>query len=322
MQPLVSVIVPVYKTEKFLERCVESILAQTLKNIEVILVDDGSPDICPQICDRFAMEDSRVKVIHKKNGGLSDARNTGIAAAKGEYIGFVDSDDYIAPTMYEELYKAINESGVKLALCSFTCIDEQGILTDENHINPVKNETLTAEQLLPKLYETGGWFYIVAWNKLYHRSLLTTDFFPFGKIHEDEFVIAQTVYNAGKIACINKKMYYYIREREGSITNNQADIRHLDYLEAMILRYYYYQQVGMNSLLHDTRAILFRELEKFVLEVNENNLIVKERVNNIKQAYGCFNGLSLLEKIKWKLFCISPKMEKNYRYKKNIRNEE
>ena len=106
MEPLISVIVPVYKVEQYLDECVQSIINQTYKNLEIILVDDGSPDRCPEMCDEYARQDSRIKVIHKPNGGLSSARNAGIDIARGEYIGFVDSDDYIAHDMYEKLYNA------------------------------------------------------------------------------------------------------------------------------------------------------------------------------------------------------------------------
>ena len=112
-EELISVIVPVYKVEKYLNKCVQSIIQQTYTNLEIILVDDGSPDNCPQMCDEWAKKDSRIVVIHKKNGGLSDARNAGIAVAKGKYIGFVDSDDYIESTMYEDLYLAISKTCLK-----------------------------------------------------------------------------------------------------------------------------------------------------------------------------------------------------------------
>ena len=117
MQDLISVIVPVYKVEKYLKRCVDSILAQTYPCLEVILVDDGSPDGCPAICDEYAREDRRVRVIHKENGGLSDARNAGIDAAKGKFLGFVDSDDYVHPRFYELLLQALKGEGADIAGC-------------------------------------------------------------------------------------------------------------------------------------------------------------------------------------------------------------
>ena len=118
-QPKISVIVPVYETEGLLDRCVESIVGQTYKNLEIILVDDGSPDNCPAMCDEWAEKDSRIRVIHKENGGVSSARNAALDIATGDYIGFVDSDDWIEPEMYSSLIQKISESGKNIALCSY-----------------------------------------------------------------------------------------------------------------------------------------------------------------------------------------------------------
>ena len=127
MDVLVSVVVPVYKVEKYINKCIDSIINQTYKNLEIILVDDGSPDRCPQICDEYAKKDNRIKVIHKKNSGLGAARNTGIDAAKGEYIGFVDSDDWIMPNMYEEMVNCCENYQVPICECTISFIDENGI---------------------------------------------------------------------------------------------------------------------------------------------------------------------------------------------------
>ena len=125
-QPKISVIVPVYKVEKFLDRCVESIVGQTYENLEIILVDDGSPDNCPSMCDKWAEKDSRIKVIHKENGGVSSARNAALDAATGDFIGFVDSDDWIEPDMYESLMMRIDETGKDIAVCSYYSIEVSG----------------------------------------------------------------------------------------------------------------------------------------------------------------------------------------------------
>ena len=126
-KPLLSIIVPVYKVENYLQKCIDSILAQTFTDFELILVEDGSPDGCPALCDAAAAKDARIRVLHQKNGGLSAARNAGLDVARGEWIGFVDSDDYIAPEMYETLYKAVQNTGADLALCDYAAVDEAGI---------------------------------------------------------------------------------------------------------------------------------------------------------------------------------------------------
>lgn len=240
---LVSVIVPIYKVEKYLLRCVKSIQQQTYSELEIILVDDGSPDSCPQICDELAAQDTRIKVIHKANGGLSDARNVGIRSSTGEYLVFVDSDDEIAPEMIERLYTAVQLNGTKMALCNVLCIDETGLPTGESEGSPIQNEYLSADQILPRFYQKNGLFYIVAWNKLYHRSLFQEITFPVGKWHEDEFVAAQLIWKARRVVCIDYMGYHYVTQRAGSIMSIQNDVRHLDALEALLIRYRFYQEI-------------------------------------------------------------------------------
>ena len=127
MNDKISVIVPIYKVEDYLDRCIESIVGQTYSNLEIILVDDGSPDSCPQLCDEYAKKDSRIKVIHKQNGGVSSARNEGLKFAHGEYIGFVDPDDYVHPSMYEKLIDCIHKNQCQIAVCRFSHVNETGV---------------------------------------------------------------------------------------------------------------------------------------------------------------------------------------------------
>lgn len=146
-KPLLSIIVPVYDVERYLPKCIDSILAQTFTDFELILVEDGSPDNCPALCDAAAAKDARIRVIHQKNGGLSAARNAGLDAARGEWIGFVDSDDYIAPEMYEALYKAVQSTGADLALCDYAEVDETGALCPPMHIS-LAEQVFTGRELL------------------------------------------------------------------------------------------------------------------------------------------------------------------------------
>ena len=131
MKPLISVIVPIYKVEKYLAICVDSLLRQSYGNLEVILVDDGSPDECPAICDKYQNKDNRIKVIHKKNGGLSDARNVGLDIAQGEYVAFVDSDDFVDEDYIYKLYNALQQNGTSIAVCGIQIIDERNKVTDQ-----------------------------------------------------------------------------------------------------------------------------------------------------------------------------------------------
>lgn len=309
MDALISVIVPVYKVEKYLDRCVESIAAQSYRNLEIILVDDGSPDKCGGMCDSWAAKDQRIQVIHKQNGGLSDARNAGIQVSTGEYLVFVDSDDSIAPEMIERLYTAAQSNNTKMALCNVLCVDEIGLPTGESDGSPIQNECLSAEQVLPRFYQEKGLFYIVAWNKLYHRSLFIDGTFPVGKWHEDEFVAAQLIWKAGHVACIDYMGYQYVTHRVGSIMSAKNDVRHLDALEAMLIRYRFYQEIGQNKLLHETRARVLKALEEYYWGEPSRDPEFDNRMTQIRQGYGSLTGLPLKEWIKWKLFQINPKLE-------------
>lgn len=166
MNPLISVIVPVYKVEEYLPQCIESILAQTYRNLEIILIDDGSPDRCPQICDEYARKDPRICVIHQKNQGVSAARNAGLERATGDYIGFVDGDNSISPVMYENLLKLIEQYRVQIAMCRFRKVVSNQFPDDENPqsgILPI--EKAIAKILIP------GYYNCSLWNKLFDCRL-------------------------------------------------------------------------------------------------------------------------------------------------------
>ena len=183
-KPLISVIVPIFRVEKYLEKCVSSIISQTYSNLEIILVDDGSDDNCPTICDNFQAKDSRIKVIHKTNGGLSQARNYGLRIATGDFIGFVDGDDWIEPCMYEALLSALLDTGADIAACNYhkestDSKDIQRIATSsERHL-------YSSEEAMRMILSLTGFIRTLVWNKLYRRSLLANVFFTEGKIYED-----------------------------------------------------------------------------------------------------------------------------------------
>lgn len=211
MDELISIIVPVYKVESYLKKCIKSIVNQTYRNIEIILVDDGSPDDCGKICDEFSEQDSRIVVIHKENGGLSDARNAGLDIAKGNYIGFVDSDDWIACDMYEKLLNAIHKYDAEIAIC---CIKK--IRKDKTEVQDIERNIVYSKQ--KALYEL-----IVdknvnsfAWNKLYKKELFQNLRFPKGRVFEDTLFMYQIFEKANRVVHINEPLYYYLR-RDDSI---------------------------------------------------------------------------------------------------------
>ena len=216
---LISVIVPVYRVEKYLERCVKSILSQTYKNLEVILVDDGSPDQCPAICDACAEKDARVKVIHQENKGLSGARNAGIDAASGEYLAFVDSDDYVSPHFIEELYQLLQDTGCAIGQCRFSYVKGDGLVEEGDSAFCIYR----GESLMEQLYgpEEKATCFVVAWNKLYRAELFkeTGIRYPEGRIHEDEATTYRLFHEAKKLAFLDRALYGYYTENGGSITS-------------------------------------------------------------------------------------------------------
>lgn len=226
---LISIIVPVYKVEKYLERCVKSIQEQTYTNLEIILVDDGSPDRCGQLCDEFAKLDERIKVYHKENGGLSDARNYGVERANGEYIGFVDSDDYIHESMYEKLYEAIKKSGTLIVECGLTRVYKN---TLRPHYEGEDYFLILDKQGYLKEYLENRRLYGSAWCKLIHRDLAKKIKFPIGKIYEDAFYTLELLNNVDKYTLISGNYYYYYI-RENSITTRPFSSKDMNYIEIM-----------------------------------------------------------------------------------------
>lgn len=206
MNPKISIIVPVYKVEQYLHKCVGSILAQTFINFELILVDDGSPDNCGKICDEYAERDSRIKVIHKENGGLASARNAGLNIAQGDYVGFVDSDDWIESDMYELLYKMCVENNCDIASCtSKIYYNDKTVITGTHPlIIHNKNEAMKA-MLEGELYDE------VVWTKLFKRSLMQNIEFPVGMTYEDTAFTYKVIHNSEKVCCIGEPKYHYIK---------------------------------------------------------------------------------------------------------------
>lgn len=233
--PTVSVVVPVYRVEKYLDKCVGSICAQTFADFELILVDDGSPDNCPALCDAWAQKDSRIRVIHQKNGGLSAARNAGIEAALGQYLLFVDSDDYIESDMLRQLVCAAQRSGSKMTLCNLRYEDELGIPFLYPDFSSVQDAILDRNAFWNGYYSSQSAYYVVAWNKLYRRELFTSLRYPVGKLHEDEYVLQELVDQCDNICCLGYIGYHYV-QRSGSITNSAKNVDHLEYWEILLLR--------------------------------------------------------------------------------------
>lgn len=243
----ISVIIPVYNIECYLEKCIMSVLEQSYKNIEVILVDDGSKDQSGTICDEFCNNDQRVKVIHKTNGGLSSARNAGIQASEGEYLCFIDGDDYIHPQMIECLWNSISYANAQMAVCQFKYVYEnekvEYDLNDSNNKLTVFNRVEASELLFSKTPVS-----VVAWNKLYKRSLFDRINYPeFLKTREDEYIIHYLVYECEKVVYTSKELYYYI-QRNTSIMGSKSLVPKKDIIVALYDRYCFYLKVKEKEL--------------------------------------------------------------------------
>lgn len=238
MDSLISVIVPIYNVEKYLDRCVDSIINQTYKNLEIILVDDGSPDNCPQMCDDYAKKDSRIKVVHKENGGLSDARNAGMKVATGEYVSFIDSDDYISLDFYETLLQTMIDNDSDIVECSVVKFYENEKFVEYNDDLKVTNYD-TLDGLEGLINENP--FKQHVWNKLYKTNIALDIPYAVGKLNEDEFWTYQIFGKAKKVTRINKTMYYYF-QRGSSIMGNGYNIRRLDALEGKMNRQAYIEK--------------------------------------------------------------------------------
>lgn len=267
--PLISVIVPVYNVEPYLRRCIDSILNQTYQTLEILLVDDGSPDGCPQICDGYAELDGRVRVIHKPNGGLSSARNAGIAQAAGEWIGFVDSDDYIAPKMYEKLYDAVKQNDADLAICDYVFVDNAGKET-QTDCTSIGYEVLTKREAFNKLNILGpnrksSVKYITAVNKLYRRSIFDGCLFKECVLHEDEFFVHRMLECCTTVAVVGEVLYYYV-QRDGSITHSAFSVRRLDADRAFLDRHYYFLERDCPDLAYSALYQAYAHLLSFVLK--------------------------------------------------------
>lgn len=223
----ISVIVPVYNVEQYLERCVDSIINQTYTNLEIILVNDGSTDNSGKLCDELAKKDERIRVIHKENGGLSDARNRGIDESESDLVGFIDSDDYIDSDMYEVLLKNLNDTDADLSMCALYDVYNN---TPEAQVTNKETWKLSSEQAIRMVMEAKI-LSVTAVNKLYRKSLFTDLKFEVGKIAEDAFIMIKLLDKCEKIVATNEKKYYYVH-RENSITTQKFSTKFLNVIEA------------------------------------------------------------------------------------------
>lgn len=241
---LISVIIPVFQVEQFLGHCIDSVLGQTHSNIEVILVDDGSTDDCGGICDSYELGDSRVIVIHQENRGLSAARNTGLDAARGEWITFVDSDDFVHPDMLARLLSNARSDGAALAICGFQHVEDDRTPPASAHSD--RSIQLSRTEAMRAFLGESDTNMVVSWGKLYRRALFENIRFPVGRFHEDAFITHRAVWKANCISFTSEPLYFY-RQRAGSITSATSEKKRIDVRDAILERADFYHCIGLSN---------------------------------------------------------------------------
>ena len=249
---LVTVIVPVFNVEEYLEKCIKSIICQTYSKLEIIIVDDGSTDNSPKICDKWSLVDKRIQVIHKENGGLSDARNTALKIAKGNYISFVDSDDWLDQYFVETLLKILIEENADIAECGVAYVDKSNQLIRERKCLEEKVIKNKIDSLRSLIMENG--LYQTVWNKLYKRRVIDSIYFEKGKYNEDDFWTYQIFDRSDRVVAISSVLYFYV-QRNSSIMGSGYQIKRLDSLEARVRRMEYLQRY--DKLADFTKANIF-----------------------------------------------------------------
>ncbi len=282
---LISIVIPVYNTSIYLEKCINTVINQTYSNLEIIIVDDGSTDNSAKICEEFSCKDNRIKVIHQKNSGLSAARNTGIKNATGDYILFIDSDDYIDLYYVEKLEKSITKELADIAVCGIIYFEEESVplsiqeakKTTVLNNNEQMRAFLTQEQYIP----------VSTWTKMYKRSLFNTLRFPVGKYHEDIFTTYKLLDLSQRTVVIPEALYWY-RQRPNSIMNSSFNLHHMDALEATIeqaefikMHYFELKNFAYASIVYTACVIYKRMIESNYYDndiESELNLMIKKHI--------------------------------------------
>ena len=307
MDKLVSVIVPVYNVQEFVGECIESIINQTYTNMEIILVDDGSTDQSGVICDEYAKKDKRISVIHKENGGLSDARNAGVIQAKGEYISFVDSDDYLAPETISKFYKELNLHDCDIAVCNIMRFYDDGT-TDEFYVPTYETTILKGNDKFETLKQPS------VCNKLFKAKLFTDIKFPKGKFYEDTFVYHVLAYRAKKIVLTGYAGYWY-RLRKSSILGEQKiNEKYFDAVEAIWERTCFLIEKDVHPYAEEACLSLYvatANVEKYLTKNCSNTVKLHKVREQYKTAYDYLmtnKNTGIKQKIRLVLLKVIPKL--------------
>lgn len=287
MNELISIVIPVYNVQSYMRRCLDSVLAQTYDNLEILLIDDGSTDESGYIADEYACCDERIKVFHQKNAGLSAARNYGIQKAGGEYIAFIDSDDYVSEFFIGRLYSLLKKYDAQISVCGYVHGKNCSIPFEK------KNEVfcMSADECLERWHGKSKNMETVVWNKLYHKSVFkeTKEIFPEGKIHEDILTVHLLVAKCNKIVFTTEKLYAYM-VRDGSLINGKTSLKGMnDLLDAQEKRMFFFRDKGYkqayNRLLIGSQKYRIIEYCK-ALKLLKNQKQADKEWDRFCQRYG------------------------------------
>ena len=292
MFPLISVIVPIYNVENYLDKCIDSIVNQTYKNLEIILVDDGSPDRCPSICDEWAEKDSRIKVIHKKNGGVSSARNAGINIAKGDYIGFVDGDDIIENDTYSIMISKVVEENADICMCSFKYLNYQKNEFTKGTEYYAEEKTFSPDETCKEFFETFNGHLVSLCNKIIDRRLFEGLEFPVGRVFEDWTLAPMLYAKCKKIVYIPDKLYIYVIH-DNSIMRTESVKRYYDCVCADYDHYNYFK--GIDNLNYNSNIEFliwndFMKICKIYRHSKENLFMIKDAYRKSKAVCSNLKG--------------------------------
>lgn len=262
--PLISVIVPVYKVEAYIHRCINSILLQTISDFDLVLVDDGSPDNCGSICDEYAAKDKRIHVIHQENSGLSAARNAGIdwvfKNSNSQYLAFIDSDDWVHPSFLENLVRGVKENNTKISACNFLVAETKSKYVNKEYVSEIINwDDFYIRETVPS---------VVAWNKLYSRELFMDIRYPVGKLHEDEFLTYKLLYLAKQITWIPLDLYFYYKNETGIIKSTYS-LKRLDAIEALAEQREFAKSI-------DNKEFYLKVSKRYLYNLNQHINSIKE----------------------------------------------
>lgn len=310
----VSVIIPVYNVEKYIRKCIESVCGQTYRNLEIILIDDGSPDKSGEICDEYAAADSRIKVIHLENGGVSRARNIGLDMATGKYIGFVDSDDYIRPGMYETLVDNMEKENVDTVICGFISVTEEGdVLPDKQIPIPVNDMVMTGEEAVKQLAGSGYLCFIMIMNRLYRKELFQKIRFPENKRYEDEYIAHHVLWQCRKVMVLNEPQYYYVHHSE-SFTGQEFTLIRVECADAWLDRAQFASEKNVSELMAYSCKKAMNIIGVGYQKLDRRNPKVSEKIKQLRHKTMkfypkvLFSRASIKDKISFTLFMFHIKL--------------